>query len=193
VGVVVRERGGTHFRQIFWSRNGAPATIVGHRWNANTEALRQITLYSLGWPSISLFSGLNSPKRGIWHQKSPKKISGGDTPGPPPAPTPSTATRRARGRKLPRCWDLGLGNRSPKSKYTTTPLTNTTTTTTTLLHHYYTWLLFTVVGVRKSIQAVKFEWWGVGVVICLEQGADCLHMVQLMPLPPSNPIISCLI
>jgi len=30
-GVVVRERGGTPFRQIFWSRNGAPANIVGHR------------------------------------------------------------------------------------------------------------------------------------------------------------------
>jgi len=28
----------------------------------------------------------------------------------------------------------------------------------------------------------KTEWWGVGVVICLEQGAD-LHMAQLMPLP----------
>ena len=26
------------------------------------------------------------------------------------------------------------------------------------------------------------EWWGVGVVICLERGAD-LHMAQLMPLP----------
>ena len=46
--VVVRERGGTPFRQIFWSRNGAPANIVGHRWDANTEAFRQITLYSLG-------------------------------------------------------------------------------------------------------------------------------------------------
>jgi len=30
------------------SRNGAPANVVGHRWNANTEAFRQITLYSLG-------------------------------------------------------------------------------------------------------------------------------------------------
>ena len=38
-------------------------------------------------------------------------------------------------------------------------------------------------GVRKSIRPVKIEWWGVGVVICLERGADCLHMVQLMPLP----------
>ena len=28
----------------------------------------------------------------------------------------------------------------------------------------------------------KNEWWGAGMVICLEQGAD-LHMAQLMPLP----------
>jgi len=28
----------------------------------------------------------------------------------------------------------------------------------------------------------KLEWWGTGMVICLEQGAD-LHMALLMPLP----------
>jgi len=28
----------------------------------------------------------------------------------------------------------------------------------------------------------KTEWWGAGVVICLERGAS-LHMAQLMPLP----------
>jgi len=28
----------------------------------------------------------------------------------------------------------------------------------------------------------KTKWWGAGVVICLERGAD-LHMAQLMPLP----------
>jgi len=28
----------------------------------------------------------------------------------------------------------------------------------------------------------KLEWWGAGMVICLEQDAD-LHMAQLMPLP----------
>jgi len=28
----------------------------------------------------------------------------------------------------------------------------------------------------------KTEWWGAGVVICLERGAD-LHMARLMPLP----------
>jgi len=38
--------------------------------------------------------------------------------------------------------------------------------------------------VRKC---VKIEWWGVGVVICLKRGADCLHMVQLMSLHPKTP------
>ena len=28
----------------------------------------------------------------------------------------------------------------------------------------------------------KADWWGTGMVICLERGAD-LHMAQLMPLP----------
>ena len=28
----------------------------------------------------------------------------------------------------------------------------------------------------------KIEWWGAGVVVCLELGSD-LHMAQLMPLP----------
>jgi len=37
-------------------------------------------------------------------------------------------------------------------------------------------------GDRKGIGPVKTEWWGAGVVICLERGAD-LHMAQLMPLP----------
>ena len=42
-------------------------------------------------------------------------------------------------------------------------------------------------GVRKSVRPVNIEWWGVGVVICLDRGADCLHMVQLMPLQPQTP------
>jgi len=37
-------------------------------------------------------------------------------------------------------------------------------------------------GDMKGIRSVKTEWWGAGVVICLERGAD-LHMAQLMPLP----------
>jgi len=38
-------------------------------------------------------------------------------------------------------------------------------------------------GGRKGIRPVKkLEWWGTGVVICLERGAD-LHMAQPMPLP----------
>jgi len=35
----------------------------------------------------------------------------------------------------------------------------------------------------------KTEWWGAGMVICLERGAD-LHMAQLMPLPPLDSVRS---
>jgi len=39
-----------------------------------------------------------------------------------------------------------------------------------------------VVGRQEGHPACKKrEWWGTGVVICLERGAD-LHMAQLMPL-----------
>jgi len=45
-------------------------------------------------------------------------------------------------------------------------------------------------GGRKGIQPVKKqEWWGAGVVVGLEQGAD-LHIAQLMPLPLTD---SCLV
>jgi len=45
-------------------------------------------------------------------------------------------------------------------------------------------------GGRKGIRSgKKTEWWGAGMVICLEQGADLL-MVQLMPLPLT---VSCFI
>jgi len=37
-------------------------------------------------------------------------------------------------------------------------------------------------GGRKGIRPVKTEWWGAGMVICLERGAHW-HMAQLMPLP----------
>jgi len=40
---------------------------------------------------------------------------------------------------------------------------------------------------RKTSGRKKTEWWGAGVVICLEQGAD-LHMDQLMLL---TLIVSC--
>jgi len=37
-------------------------------------------------------------------------------------------------------------------------------------------------GDRKGIRPVKTEWWGAGMVICLERDAD-LHTAQLKPLP----------
>ena len=40
-----------------------------------------------------------------------------------------------------------------------------------------------LVGWQEGYPACKkTEWWGAGVVICLERGAD-LHTAQLMPLP----------
>jgi len=40
-----------------------------------------------------------------------------------------------------------------------------------------------LVGRQKGHPACKkTEWWGAGMVICLERGAD-LHMAQLIPLP----------
>ena len=45
-----------------------------------------------------------------------------------------------------------------------------------------------LVGRQEGYPACKkTEWWGAGMVICLERGAG-LHMVQLMPLPL---IVSC--
>ena len=42
-------------------------------------------------------------------------------------------------------------------------------------------------GSRKGIRPVKkTECRGIGMVICLERGANDLHMVQLMPLPPHH-------
>jgi len=35
---------------------------------------------------------------------------------------------------------------------------------------------------RKGTRPVKTQWWGAGVVICLEQGGN-LHTAHLMPLP----------
>jgi len=42
---VVPESGGTPFRQIFLSRNGAPVNIVDHSRNADTAAFQQISSY----------------------------------------------------------------------------------------------------------------------------------------------------
>ena len=49
-------------------------------------------------------------------------------------------------------------------------------------------LMTLLVGRQEEHPACKkILWWGVGVVICLERGADCSHMAQLMPLHPKTP------
>jgi len=45
-------------------------------------------------------------------------------------------------------------------------------------------------GARKNIRPVKIDWWAGDVAICLERGADCLHMVQLMLLHPKIPSLA---
>ena len=74
---------------------------------------------------------------------------------------------------------------------------------TAMLHFYPDWFYLSGIGLPRlscyrcgsssSFWSVEIEWLGVGVVVCLERGADCLHMVHLMPLPSQNPIISCFI
>ena len=44
------------------------------------------------------------------------------------------------------------------------------------------WLSLAMTRVLFSVVSAYTEWWGAGVVVCLEQGAD-LHMAQLMSLP----------
>jgi len=43
-------------------------------------------------------------------------------------------------------------------------------------------LTLLIVWQEGHLACKKTEWWGAGVVICLERCAD-LHMAQLMPLP----------
>jgi len=50
------------------------------------------------------------------------------------------------------------------------------------LRHAFNALMLLVGRQEGHPVCKKTEWWGAGVVICLERGAD-LHMTQLMPLP----------
>jgi len=43
-----------------------------------------------------------------------------------------------------------------------------------------------LVGQQEGHPACKTKWWGTGMVICLERGANDLHVVQLMPLLPHH-------
>ena len=52
------------------------------------------------------------------------------------------------------------------------------------LYHTFAFstLMLSVGRPEGHLACKKTEWWGPGVVICLERGAD-LHTAQLMPLP----------
>jgi len=51
-----------------------------------------------------------------------------------------------------------------------------------MLHLCYLLALEAFAFSALTLACKKTEWWGAGVVICLERGAD-FHMAQLMPLP----------
>jgi len=114
-GVVVRGRGETPFRQIFWSRNGAPAILLATGGTLTLKRSGNIMSYALG-------CGPNCPQTRDLASKNLKKKFLGVTPPdplsgtgrPPPAPSPSTTTRRARGRKLSPL--LGSRSRKPSSQ-----------------------------------------------------------------------------
>ena len=58
-----------------------------------------------------------------------------------------------------------------------------TITVIIICHNYAFSALMLLVGQQEGHPACKkTEWWGAGVVVCLERGAD-LHMAQQMPLP----------
>jgi len=59
-----------------------------------------------------------------------------------------------------------------------------------LNHSVFSALTLLVGCQEEHLACKKIQYWGAGVVICLEWDANDLHMIQLMPLPP---IISCLL
>jgi len=50
-----------------------------------------------------------------------------------------------------------------------------------MLHWYLCPSVLCWLGIRKGIWPVKTEWWGAGMVICLERVSD-LHIAEWMPL-----------
>jgi len=86
-------------------------------------------------------------------------------------------------------WTLFSQNSGLKTEAWETCLHLTDAKTKYLCRNWYVSFSFSaltlLVGGRKVIRPVKTKWWGTGVVICLEQGANDLHMFQLMPLPPN--------
>ena len=113
---------GTALGQISLATGG---TLTLKR-SANHVVLVRLTLDQfIFWPKLPPNAGF-----GIKNLKKNSGVTLPDLPqreGATPSRTnPHNGYTPCVGRKLPRCWDLGLGNRSPKSKFTTTPLLTTT-------------------------------------------------------------------
>jgi len=70
----------------------------------------------------------------------------------------------------------------PVSLKSSTVVCTTLLNLLTFLHSAFSALTLLVGRQEGHPVCKKTEWWGAGVVICLQRGAD-LHMAQLMPLP----------
>jgi len=96
----------------------------------------------------------------------------------------------------PHSTGVGLRNSVTGSCTTVTPQCKVTATSISEHHRFQATLhwrdfclqCFDTVGWTsgRASGLWKFEWWGAGLVICQERGANDLHTVQLMPLPPHH-------
>jgi len=62
-------------------------------------------------------------------------------------------------------------------------------------HKYFSGQIFSTADIAKLLSnnaicyILPVLWWGIGVVVCAERGANDLYMVQLMPLPPHHRLL----
>jgi len=100
----------------------------------------------------------------------------------------SSGTRNSSNDKLSAMAETAAVNELPSTHFTVSHTQNAnyyviTFSISAVLRHC--WL-----GVRKSVRSVKKLSDEVLVWLCLERGADCFHMVQLMPLLPKIPSLA---
>ena len=127
-------------------------------WDHSTCALTYLLIFYCWWPSIS------------WHSYLCMDLSASAPPLPQSTPSTHSFT-------FPPINSIqGLCSESDWSLMTLQLSLNSISALTLLAG----WQ-------EEHLASKKTEWWGAGiVVICLEQGANDWHIVQLIPLPPHH-------
>ena len=177
-GVRVRfepERTGTPFLFFFWSpeHRSGPFRHIAAKFRFHLNESDKFALFGSKMPSASGGFAPPDPDQGLcpW------------TPLGAPPRDPHIGSR-SRARHILSVPVLFLTGNEPWAVWQPCELLYTcyllTYLLTPVLRHC--WL-----GVRNSIRPEKNKWPGVGAVIYLERGVDCLRKVQLMPLHPKTP------